>query len=156
MEENSALAAVMARAKIELKSGHAGKAYDMLTQYKSEGWGDGAFLALLGIACCMVGRAAEGVAALERALDVAPCASAHFNLGRAYQMSGNLEGAKECYGHAVSLDPTYQQALRALAALRSDGVEQTAHPDTGVRTVEYAGDPDVDIHAHLLTAPPDA
>jgi len=150
MEVGPELLAVMANAKAALVSGNAREACRSLREHQDEGWSDGHFLALLGAACCMAGHPADGVAALERALEIAPSPHAHFNLGQAVQAAGDVDRAKECYEHAISLDPTYGNALHALEALVP---HDAVAPDFGGRHIEVTGDFEVSEHAHLLTDP---
>lgn len=130
MEDTGSLDAVVAQAKAAIKSGHASQACALLQEHKEQGWEDGLFLSVLGAACCLAGKPADGVAAFERLLDVAPSEEAHFNLGQAYQMAGDIDSARTCYAHALSLDPSYGHAIHALEALRNYDKAQHEH-DSG-------------------------
>ena len=62
------------------------------------------------------GKTAEAIFALERLLARFPdFASGHNDLGYLYYTSGDTPRAKECYEHAVRLDPTFSTALKNLA-----------------------------------------
>jgi Tfp pilus assembly protein PilF len=45
-------------------------------------------------------------------------ARAHFGLGRAYQSVGKVGNAKAEYLRALTIDPSYQRARDALAAMK--------------------------------------
>ncbi len=149
MEAGSDLSGLMQEALAALKSGHAKRACEMLQAHLGDGANDGHFLALLGAACCLAGHPEDGVPALERSLELAPSAHAHFNLGQAYQMTGDLEKAQRCYEHALALDPTYQLAIQALDSLVP---QEAPAPDLG-HHIEVTEDIQISEHAHLLTDP---
>ena len=152
MEAGSDLSGLMEQALAALKSGHAKRACEMLRAHLGEGANNGRFLALLGAACCLSGHPEDGVPALERSLELAPSAHAHFNLGQAYQMAGDLEKAQRCYEHALALDPTYQLAIQALDSLAPP---EAPAPDLG-HHIELTEDIQLSEHAHLLTDPSSA
>lgn len=127
MDETSPLSAVMDEARGAIRSREFHRAYEILSQRQTQGWDEGQFLEMLGIACCLAGKPVEGLPVLERALDLAPSGIAHFNLGEAHQLLGNYEQARECYKHAIGLDPTYGQAIHALERLRDFEREKLAH-----------------------------
>lgn len=79
-------------------------------------WAEDRFVWLvLGTCQVQQGRAAEGVAALERAQALDPQdASAPNNLGNALQDLGRYEEAVACYQRAVALEPSFLQAYNNL------------------------------------------
>ena len=148
------LPAVLTDARQRGKLGQASAACKALEEYTEFGWGDSRFVSLLGVACCFAGNPADGVPALERALELAPGPPAHFNLGQAYQMLGDLDQARECYKRAISLDPTYTQALNALRVLKGQAAEaQGQEAQQSAYRVSSADGPHLDANAHLLTDP---
>ncbi|MCC6484164.1 MAG: tetratricopeptide repeat protein [Armatimonadetes bacterium] len=126
MDDNSPLRAVIDSARAAIRSKDYQQAYQLLQEHQADGWDEGLFLEMFGIACCMAGKSREGLPALERALDLAPSPVAHFNLGQAHQLAGDYDQAKECFKHAIGLDPTYGQAIHALERLRDFEREKEA------------------------------
>lgn len=151
MEANVDLAAVMGEAKQLLKSGKPKRACALLREHRDAGWDNPRFLALNGAACCMAGQPEEGVKVFERALEIAPSATAHFNLGEAYQMAHHREKARSCFEHAITLDPGYTQAIHALEAL-APKEEKPVSIAPDYPHIETTGEYEVSPHAHLLSS----
>lgn len=126
MEDAYGLRDVIDDAKTALRAGDAVQALTMLQAHQVEGWNDGPFLTLLGVAACLAQQPEEALAPLERALDLSPSECSHYNLGQCYQMLGRLEDAKGAYTHALGIDHTYGKAIEALTVLRD---AQKAHDD---------------------------
>jgi Tfp pilus assembly protein PilF len=73
----------------------------------------------VGYQCLKMGHADTAVLLLrQNVADHPNSARAHFGLGRAYQASGKLDDAKAEYLRALAIDPKYQRARDALAALK--------------------------------------
>jgi tetratricopeptide (TPR) repeat protein len=58
----------------------------------------------LGWAYHLAGRPAQAIEPLERALELAPSARAHYRLGEVYRALGQWEAARTHYQAAVDLD----------------------------------------------------
>lgn len=131
MVDQVSLEQAISEARWELKNKHPVRALKILLPLKDQGWEDGDFLSILGIAYCMAGHFDEGLEVLYRELDIAPSASVHYNLGQAHQMAGDLEKAKDCYHHCQSLDPTDQHAVQALQKIYDAEKKrlQLSHPE---------------------------
>jgi len=109
---------VMEDARMALRAGDAVQAMTMLQARQIDGWNNGKFLTLLGVAECLTHQPEDALPLLERALDLAPSEYAHYNLGQCYQMLGRVEDAKAAYTHAIGIDHTYGKAIEALTAFR--------------------------------------
>ncbi|HEY6325203.1 MAG TPA: tetratricopeptide repeat protein [Candidatus Cybelea sp.] len=73
----------------------------------------------VGYQCLKMGHADTAVSLLlQNVADHPNSATAHFGLGRAYEAMGNRNDAKTQYRRALAIDPNYQRARDALAALR--------------------------------------
>lgn len=101
-----------------------------------------------------LGRPGDAVRHFRAALDLAPGPAAHFNLGTALTVAGDLDAAMAEYRQALSLRPDYPQALNNLGsllvrqgraaeglsqfqqAIRSDPANADAHYNLGLVLLE--------------------
>lgn len=112
---------VIDEAKMLLRTSQGKQAYELLTPYQFQGLQDSVFLTLLGVSACFAGKCNEGLNPLEAAAELSPTPSAHYNVGQCHQGMGDVDQAKTCYKYAISMDPTYGPALRAMSDLRELG-----------------------------------
>ena len=89
---------------------------------------DATLLNAIGLCYVHCNRPAEGVAALDTALEIAPwSAITHFRRGWALASTGDQEAAGKAYEQAVALEPDYAEALAALASIAArDGKPDVA------------------------------
>jgi tetratricopeptide (TPR) repeat protein len=73
---------------------------------------------------------------------------ARFNLGKVFQMEGQLEGARFCYSKAVELDPNYAQAREALAALPAPTVAEEPHSLSPAEVAALSAPSTKHMHLH--------
>jgi len=89
-----------------------------------EGWtrkdpGNWQAFTCLGAACAQVRRFDTAVIAFRRAVQLKPrAANLRYNLGRAYDLSGNLIQALHEYECAMRIDPAYTRASDAYNNIR--------------------------------------
>jgi tetratricopeptide (TPR) repeat protein len=101
-------AAALEAAALEIETGHAGAAEELLVGLvaRRPGWADAH--ALLGRARLLGDRAAEAEAALREALRLHPgFAAAHADLGWALLRQGRAADADAAFGEALELDPLH-------------------------------------------------
>ncbi len=73
----------------------------------------------LGAAYASKGRMDKAIGAFKLAVQVAPdVAKSHYNIAQAYEATGILAEAEYEYEKALDIEPFYQKAKEALAALK--------------------------------------
>jgi len=89
---------------------------------------DATLLNAIGLCYVRCNRAAEGVAAFDKAIETAPwLALTYFRKGWALEGTGDREAARAAYEKAVELEPDYPDALAGLASLAArDGKTDVA------------------------------
>ena len=84
---------------------------------------------LLGGALAALEDTQGAVAAFQRTIELAPSQPKnHYNLGLALQAAGDRVGARKHLSHALTLDPTYEQAAQRLKELDQLPAASTAKP----------------------------
>lgn len=107
----------------------------------------------LGIGLCKLGRLAEGVTALQRAIALRPdAAPLHYNLGRALELQNGLPEALQSYRKAAELDPKHAGAVEAVNRLSSSGVAPTPMPS--IEEFLLAPSPPPPVGPSPVPAPP--
>lgn len=84
---------------------------------------------LLGGALSALEDTQGAVAAFQRTVELAPSQPKnHYNLGLALQAAGDRAGARKHLSHALSLDPSYEQAAQRLKELEQLPPASTTKP----------------------------
>jgi hypothetical protein len=103
-----------------LRQGDAAAAARFLSEAVRADGSDAECWSALGIALCTLGRTAEGVAALRRAVALRPdAAPLQYNVGRALEQQGLLAEALQYYRRAQELDPGHAGAAAGVTRVSS-------------------------------------
>ncbi|MGD0542162.1 MAG: tetratricopeptide repeat protein [Tepidisphaeraceae bacterium] len=105
------------------RSGHFSQAQELYNKILVKNPRDANALHLSGTLLAQMGRSEEGIALMQKAIEVRPnVALFHLNLGEAYGRMGKMAEAIASFGQAIKLDPALAKAhLRLSVALNIVG-----------------------------------
>lgn len=104
----------------------------------------------LGILLGRLGKWNEAIPLMQETLRQTPDAAACFNLGWAYEFTGELARARDCFEQAVARDPDFAEAHAHLASLAWRRADWQAAEDAGIRAL--ARDPHNAVALSVLAA----
>jgi Flp pilus assembly protein TadD len=111
-----------------------------------------ASLSYLGAVLTNQGKLGEGIALLEKALEIDPAhTDSWMNLGVAFQQSRQAERARQCYERALELQPDDAQIIRRLA-LASAGTGRLAESRALLETAANAWPEDEIVRTYWAAA----
>jgi len=150
-----------------LRQGDAATAARLLADAVRADGNDAESWSALGVALCQLGRGADGIPVLQRAVALRPnAAPVQFNLGRALELQGRLPEALASFRRTLELDPAHTgagEAVRRVEAKGSTGTSSTlgdfvltpapAVAPMPVPTPMVPPPPQAGTYAHMRPAP---
>ncbi|MCA3265027.1 MAG: tetratricopeptide repeat protein [Azospirillum sp.] len=143
----SAAETLLAQAMDRHRAGDFGAAHALYESAERLSPDDPAIPHLRGVLLHQTGRGIEGLAAIDRAIAMAPAiAPYHFNRANVLIGLGRADAARAAAEHALALDPTLRPAA---AFLLSEALARGAYEDARARAAAMIQAPDADAQAWL-------